>query len=75
MPRFSAVVTSLEITGKSLWRGAAIVLLVTLTDCSHAALLSPADDMTARQRDLIIIATRLTLLIIAPMIVLTSVFT
>ncbi|WKZ86883.1 ubiquinol oxidase subunit II [Ralstonia pickettii] len=74
MPRFNAVVTPLGITGRSLWRGAAIALLVTLTGCSHAVLLSPAGDMAVRQRDLIIIATCLMLLIIVPVIVLTLLF-
>lgn len=74
MPRFDTAVTSLQVTGKSLLRSAAITALVSLAGCSNAVLLSPAGDMAVRQRDLIIIATCLMLLIIVPVIFLTLLF-
>lgn len=49
-------------------------MLMGLAGCSNAVLLSPAGDMAARQRDLIIIATCLMLLIIVPVICLTLLF-
>ena len=74
MPRFDAAVTLLSVTGRSLLRSAAIASLVILAGCSNAVLLSPAGDMALRQRDLIIIATCLMLLIIVPVIFLTLLF-
>jgi len=74
MPRFDAAVTPFQVTGRSLLRGAAIALLLGLAGCSNAVLLSPAGDMALRQRNLIIIATGLMLLIIVPVIFLTLLF-
>jgi cytochrome o ubiquinol oxidase subunit 2 len=74
MPRFDAAVKSFQVTGRSLLRSAATAVLLGLAGCSDAVLLSPAGDMALRQRDLIIIATCLMLLIIVPVIILTLVF-
>ena len=49
-------------------------MLLALAGCSNAVLLSPSGDMAVRQRDLIIIATCLMLLIIVPVIILTLLF-
>jgi len=56
-----------------LLRCAALALLASLAGC-NAVLLSPSGDMAVRQRDLIIIATCLMLLIIVPVIILTLLF-
>nr|WP_315597459.1 ubiquinol oxidase subunit II [uncultured Cupriavidus sp.] len=74
MPRFDAVVPTFSVTGRLLLRSAAIAILVSLAGCSNAVLLSPSGDMALRQRDLIIIATCLMLLIIVPVIFLTLLF-
>ncbi|WP_042878461.1 ubiquinol oxidase subunit II [Cupriavidus necator] len=73
MRRFDAAVTPLRAPGRLLLRCAAIALLASLAGCS-AVLLSPSGDMAVRQRDLIIIATCLMLLIIVPVILLTLLF-
>ncbi|RWA51912.1 cytochrome ubiquinol oxidase subunit II [Cupriavidus sp. UYMSc13B] len=59
--------------GKILLRCAAAVMLACLAGC-NAVLLAPSGDMAVRQRDLIIIATCLMLLIIVPVITLTLLF-
>jgi len=74
MPRFEAAVPTFRVTGKMLLRSAAIAMLLGLAGCSNAVLLSPSGDMAVRQRDLIIIATCLMLLIIVPVICLTLLF-
>jgi cytochrome o ubiquinol oxidase subunit 2 len=74
MRRLEAAVPTFCVTGKLLLRSAAIAILMGLAGCSNAVLLSPAGDMAARQRDLIIIATCLMLLIIVPVICLTLLF-
>ncbi|MCA3184102.1 ubiquinol oxidase subunit II [Cupriavidus sp.] len=74
MPRFEAAVPTFHVTGKMLLRCAAIAMLLGLAGCSNAVLLSPSGDMAVRQRDLIIIATCLMLLIIVPVICLTLLF-
>ncbi|HBD36898.1 ubiquinol oxidase subunit II [Cupriavidus metallidurans] len=73
MPRFDAAVTPIRVTGRLLLRCTAIALLASLAGC-NAVLLSPSGDMAMRQRDLIIIATCLMLLIIIPVIFLTLLF-
>ena len=74
MPRFEAVVPTFRVTGKMLLRSVAIAAILGLAGCSNAVLLSPSGDMAVRQRDLIIIATCLMLLIIVPVIFLTLLF-
>lgn len=74
MPRFDTAVKPFPTTGRTLLRSAAIACLVALAGCSNAVLLSPAGDMALRQRNLIIIATCLMLLIIVPVIILTLLF-
>ncbi|WP_454056305.1 ubiquinol oxidase subunit II [Cupriavidus sp. Marseille-Q8015] len=51
-----------------------VALTTGLAGCSNAVLLSPSGDLAVKQRDLIIIATCLMLLIIVPVITMTLVF-
>ncbi|WP_316154079.1 ubiquinol oxidase subunit II [Cupriavidus sp. BIC8F] len=73
MGRFDAVVPLRRVQGRLLLRCAAAVMLACLAGC-NAVLLAPSGDMAVRQRDLILIATCLMLLIIVPVIILTLLF-
>ncbi|EYS85309.1 cytochrome O ubiquinol oxidase [Cupriavidus sp. SK-4] len=73
MGRFDSVVPPRRVQGRLLLRCAAAVMLACLAGC-NAVLLAPSGDMAVRQRDLIIIATCLMLLIIVPVIILTLLF-
>ncbi|SDD87223.1 cytochrome bo3 quinol oxidase subunit 2 [Cupriavidus sp. YR651] len=73
MRRFDSAAQPQRATGRLLLRCAALGLTAGLAGC-NAVLLSPSGDMAVRQRDLILIATCLMLLIIVPVIVLTLLF-
>ncbi|RZT36653.1 ubiquinol oxidase subunit II [Cupriavidus agavae] len=74
MPRFDAAVPTFGVTNRLLLKSVAIALFLTLAGCSNAVLLSPSGDLAVRNRDLIIIATLLMLLIIVPVIAMTLLF-
>lgn len=57
-----------------LLRNTGLLLLPALLAGCNAVVLSPAGDIAARQRDLIVIATVLMLLIVVPVMVLTGLF-
>jgi len=73
MRPFDSAARPLKVTGRLLLRVGAFGLLAALAGC-NAVLFSPSGELAVRQRDLIIIATLLMLLIIVPVIILTPLF-
>ncbi|MBF6991427.1 ubiquinol oxidase subunit II [Cupriavidus sp. IK-TO18] len=73
MGHFDTAVPHSRVPRRLLQGCGAVVIMACLSGCD-AVLLSPSGDMAVRQRDLIIIATCLMLLIIVPVIILTLAF-